>query len=187
MAVRKAVADLLRDREATGPLPTVQGLLAGLDRQAVPALIDLVLEPPGELSWRVEELLGRLAGEQPPPLPSGDDAAARQKRRDAWSRWWKENGAGINLARLQRTAAVPGHHSRSRDARQQGLGVRPRRQGPVGTRRAAMSHRRPGAAGRPGARRRAEWPRVTERDRAGKVLWEQRSRLPSPASGWPTA
>ncbi len=144
----------------------------------MPALIDLVLEPPGELSWRVEEILGRLAGEQPPPLPSGDDAAARQKRRDAWSLWWKEKGAGINLARLNERppflgiTLVPEMHANKvwefdRDGKV--LWELGGLQCPIDAQ--VLPAGRVLVAELNGNR-------VTERDRAGKVLWEHKVQTP---------
>jgi hypothetical protein len=92
---RAAVTPLLADPDPHVRLAAAEGLLVGRERAAVPVLIAAVADGPPELAERAESLLLRLAGEQS-PNPAGDARA----RRDAWARWWANNGARIDLARL---------------------------------------------------------------------------------------
>ena len=63
---RAAVAKLLRDPEMRVRLRAVQGLLAGRDKAAVPALIELLTCEVPDVTWQAEELLVRLAGDKAP-------------------------------------------------------------------------------------------------------------------------
>ena len=56
-------------------------LVHSQDRQAVPALIDLVAELPLTQTAAAQELLRRLAGANAPAFPPTDDAAARDELR----------------------------------------------------------------------------------------------------------
>src|SRR5262249_55908809 len=67
-----------------------------------------LLEPPGELGFRTEEILVRLAGEQTPSGSWGEDLTGRQKRREAWSKWWTEHGPRVDLAKLAQIPAFLG-------------------------------------------------------------------------------
>jgi HEAT repeats/PQQ-like domain len=175
---RTAVAGLLADRDPQVRLRAVQGLLAGLDRKAVPALIDLVREPSGEISWAADDLLALLAGEEPPDLPFGDDDATRQKRRDGWSQWWSKNGAGVNLARLSEPPPILGitlvpemHANKVWEADQSGkvLWQMDGLQCPID------------AQVLPGGRllvAEINGHKVTERDRSGKILWTHNVQTP---------
>jgi hypothetical protein len=107
-AQRTAVAPLLTDPQPEVRYRAIQAFLAARDPAGVAPLIELTLEPPGELAYRVEDLLQRLAGEQYPDLPRGDSAADRQKRRDTWKTWWQAQGPKINLARLDEGPAFLG-------------------------------------------------------------------------------
>lgn len=59
------------------------------DAKAVSTLITLLTELPLEQARQAEEYLTELAGEQAPKTPLGNDAATRQKCRDAWATWWQ--------------------------------------------------------------------------------------------------
>ncbi|HTU91670.1 MAG TPA: HEAT repeat domain-containing protein [Gemmataceae bacterium] len=93
-AIRKLLADSNRSVRMKVALA-----LAGIgQRDAVPALIDVLGELPSAESEPAEEYLQRLAGDKPPAnLPSGDDSASRKKRQQAWAAWWKANGERIAL------------------------------------------------------------------------------------------
>jgi hypothetical protein len=67
-------------------------------RQAVPVLIDLLADLPGEQRWQAEEILYALAGPKAPPPEAADDLAARQKYRAAWRAWYAAHGARAQLA-----------------------------------------------------------------------------------------
>jgi hypothetical protein len=98
---RAAVKTLLNDPEATVRLRAAQGLIAGRERDAVPALVSLLGTAPVSIAWQAEELLCRLAGEQAPPVSIGSGADSdRAKSRDAWQVWWRTQGPKLDLAHL---------------------------------------------------------------------------------------
>jgi hypothetical protein len=95
---RAAVRRLLDAPEAWVRHHAARGLVLAGDRAAVPALAALVAEKDPRVRWQAEELLHRLAGERGPNLPAGVDEDAQRLRASAWRLWWKEHGAGIDLA-----------------------------------------------------------------------------------------
>lgn len=98
---RAAVRPLLKDTDLRVRFLAAEALLFGGDRTAVPVVIALLTEAPLSQSWQIEELLFRLAGEQPPAISLGDGSlAARHKARAAWDAWWAKNGGRVDLARL---------------------------------------------------------------------------------------
>lgn len=171
-AQREATRGLLADPDLRVRFRAAQGLLAGRDRDAVPALIDLLRDGPADLVWRVESLLYQLAGEQAPSVPAGDGSpAARAKRRDAWAGWWEEHGAKIDLAKLQETPVLLGFTV--------GISWNANKVwevGPDGKVRWELSVPGPmDAQVLPGGRvliAEAGSGKVTERDQRGNVLWE---------------
>jgi HEAT repeat protein len=94
--VRKLLAT---EQDAEVRLRTLLALAARGDRDAVPALIDLLPALSAGQVRDAEEFLNRIAGENAPAVPLGGDEAARRKARDAWAAWWKENGARVDLVR----------------------------------------------------------------------------------------
>jgi HEAT repeat protein len=94
------VRELLSDKDPNVRLRTGLALLAGRDKEAPPALIEL-LDGPDDLRWRAEEALRRLAGDKAPASVSGDDAEARRKRRDRWAAWWQDEADKIDPARFE--------------------------------------------------------------------------------------
>jgi HEAT repeat protein len=100
-AHKAAVARLLKDKDPGVRYRTAQALFAAKDREGVAALINLLGDAPTELANRVEALLLHIAGEKVPSIARGGDSAAERKQwRGAWARWWKENGARIDLTRI---------------------------------------------------------------------------------------
>lgn len=78
------------------------------DRSAVPALIGLLAELPPAEAWPVQELLGRMAGENAPATTPGTDEAARRRNRDAWQGWWDKHGAATDLTKLDTEPGMQG-------------------------------------------------------------------------------
>jgi hypothetical protein len=96
----------LTDANADVRLRTALALVTrAKDKSAVPGMIGLLAELPQSSGWRIEDVLVRLAGADAPKVTLGEDAAVRQKCRDAWKEWWDKNGAAIDLAKLD--AAPP--------------------------------------------------------------------------------
>jgi HEAT repeat protein len=100
-----AVRKLFKDADGFVRLRAALALANVHDKEAVPVLIGLLGELPLEEGRPAEELLQRLASGRGPAETSGDDEAARKKRRDNWLAWWKDNGAKVDMAVLK--AAPP--------------------------------------------------------------------------------
>jgi hypothetical protein len=104
-----ALRKLLADADQGVRVRVALALVEAKDKAAVPALIDLLEKATGEDRDRVEELLGLLAGEKAPAPPPGADAAARRKYRLAWDAWWRENGAGLDLSKVELAGRMLGY------------------------------------------------------------------------------
>jgi hypothetical protein len=103
-----AARRLLQDRDPLVRLLVALALARAGDREAVPVLIALLTELPEEQTWRAEDVLLRLAGDQAPNQPLGLASEERRKVRDAWQGWWQRNRDQVNLARLADTPALLG-------------------------------------------------------------------------------
>jgi hypothetical protein len=107
-ASRDEAVRLLADADDHVRFRTAQGLLAARDKRSVPALLALLGNSPPELSWRVEDILYRLAGEKAPMVSSGTTDRERKAWQDAWKTWWDREGDKVDLARVD--AATPFLH-----------------------------------------------------------------------------
>jgi HEAT repeat protein len=100
-AHRTAASRLLRDPEPAVRYRTALGMLAARDREALPTLVNLLLDAPPELAARAEDALIRLAGEQSPAVGSAaGNPAERKTWHAAWERWQREQGSKVDLGRL---------------------------------------------------------------------------------------
>jgi hypothetical protein len=108
---KDALHKLLSDHEALVRFRVAQGLAYARQRDAVPALINVLPELPLDLAWQAEDFLFRMvetAALTPPSAAVGNDPATRLKSRDAWLAWWKAEGAHVDLAKLQETPKMMG-------------------------------------------------------------------------------
>jgi hypothetical protein len=180
---RAAARPLLADRDPDVRLRVALALVTvARDREAVPALIDLLGELPQTQGWRAEEVLCRLAGDDAPKLSLGSDEAARKACRDAWKDWWGRQGAGVDLARLDQAPRMLGYTLLvEMDTR--GVGGRVRELGPDRAQRWHIDGLQLplDAQVLPGNRVLiAEYGgrQVTERDLQGHTLWTKRTPMP---------
>jgi HEAT repeat protein len=97
---RPALRKLLQDPDATVRQQVALALAASGDREAVPALIAQLADMPVDQQFLAEEYLSRMAGDRAPSVRPGMDAATRQKARDVWDAWWRQNGPTVSDARL---------------------------------------------------------------------------------------
>lgn len=105
-----AARKLLSDADPDVRLRTTYAaVLFAKDKSAVPGLINLVADVPATHSWRAEELLTRLAGDNVPAIPFGRDDETRKKARDVWSEWWAKSGDSIDMAKLDVVPQLLGH------------------------------------------------------------------------------
>jgi HEAT repeat protein len=174
-----AIRKLLGDADPAVRLKTALALAGIRERDAVPILIELIGELPAAQSAPAEEYLFRVALERAPTnLPAGDDITGekRQKRRQAWAKWWQDNGAHVALVDRYPPGGVERYHGYTLMALMNdgivlelGADRKPRWQmnGLLGPRDAVVV----------GADRVliAEWngQRVTERNLRGEVLWQK--------------
>ena len=78
----------------------------GREKELIPELIRLMGEVSFDRGWKGEELLWRIAGEEGPAVSLGNDAAARQKARDEWQKWWVANEKKVDLAKLDADSSL---------------------------------------------------------------------------------
>jgi hypothetical protein len=95
-----AIRKLLYDPDPTVRLQVGLALAFAQEKEAIPVLIELLVQVPQTQAWRVEDLLFRLAEDKAPPVSLGADDAGRRKCKEAWSAWWKTAGATMDLAKL---------------------------------------------------------------------------------------
>jgi hypothetical protein len=104
-----AIHRLLKDPEVTVRLQVGLALTTLKEKDAVPVLIDLLPQLTYAQLGPVEDVLYRLAEDKAPDLAAGSDPETRRKYRDAWARWWKDEGDKLDLARLDQAARFLGY------------------------------------------------------------------------------
>jgi hypothetical protein len=104
-----AVRQRLRDPEAAVRLKVGLALASLREKDAVPVLIDLLAVLDHGALGPVEDLLYRLAEDKAPDAVPGNDAESRRKYRDAWARWWKDEGGALDMARLDAAGRFLGY------------------------------------------------------------------------------
>jgi len=174
------IRKMLTDSEPAVRLKVALALAGTGQRDAVPALIDLLGQLPIADAEPAEEYLQRLAGDHAPTnIPSGDDNASRKKRQQAWAAWWKTNGERVRLVERYPPAGTErylGHVllvlansgevlelDRDRKERWKLTGLmNPRDVEVLGNDRILV----------------AEWgaQRVTERNRKGDIIWQKQTQ-----------
>jgi hypothetical protein len=186
---RTRAKSLLRDPDASVRFRAAQGLVAGKEKEGVPALITVLLDAPTGLAWQAEELLCQLAGEKGPQVSIGAGSdVERHKCQRAWAGWWRERGPALDLAKFDPDKRVlgltllvvyDGYANGQGRVWEFGPDRRPRWsidanvQGPID------------GQVLPGSRLLlAEYnaQRVTERDFQGRVLWEYRVNNGNPVA-----
>ena len=100
-SLQPRIRKMLRDADATVRLRAAQALFDVHDKEAVPTLIALLVDLPRDQAWRAEDVLCVMAGEKAPNGSLGNDDNARREYRKSWEQWWKENGEGLDLAKLE--------------------------------------------------------------------------------------
>lgn len=94
--VRKCLAD----KDAVVRMTVALAMTRQHDKDAVPVLIDSLVEAAPEQISPAEDLLIRLSGGQPPATSTpGNDKDSRTKFRDAWAAWLKTQNP-VDMSRL---------------------------------------------------------------------------------------
>jgi HEAT repeat protein len=86
---RAAVKPLLKDPRPVVRLRAALGLARRSDVEAVPVIIDLLAELPGEHRQLAEEFMLELAGDWKIELPEGKSPLLTKLRKEVWAGWWK--------------------------------------------------------------------------------------------------
>jgi hypothetical protein len=175
---RAEIRPLLRDPDMNVRLQVALALASAEDKDAVPALIQLLEDLPLTRAWQAEELLLYLAGDEKPAAPLGRDPGYRHRAREAWQAWWNEHGAKVDLTRVRDRNRLKGYTLLvmldAGRAIELGTDEKPRLQfdGIEYPLDAQML---------PGDRLLAaeyHGDRVTERNAQGKIIWEKRIDQP---------
>src|SRR5262249_42921894 len=94
---RKAVQQLLDDADVHVRLRTALALLAGQEKAAVPALIQLLVAFPAKQGWKAEEALLKLARARAARGSARSEVGERERYRDLWIAWWSQNRETVRL------------------------------------------------------------------------------------------
>jgi hypothetical protein len=97
---RPAIRKLLKDPEPLVRMRAGLALVEVKEKEPIPILIALLTEKPKLETGPIEDLLYLLAGEKAPTIDTGTDDAGRRKYRDAWDKWWRDEGKGLDLAKF---------------------------------------------------------------------------------------
>ncbi len=99
---RQRVAPMLDDSDARVRFETAAALARFGDKKAVAVLLALLDDGPFTLACHAEYLLRILAEDRSPEASlDKDDLVARKQCRTAWETWWKTEGARVDLSRLK--------------------------------------------------------------------------------------
>jgi len=176
---RAALTILIKDKDAKVRYHAARSLARTGDKAAVPPLIRLLGEAPEGIAAQTEDLLFTLAGEKAPTVSLGNDEASRKNCQETWEKWWKTNSDKVEMARLTAEEPLLGLTVISELDGGKGLG-KVWECGQDGKPRWLFEDVRSPIDVRPlpGGRllvAEHQGNRVTERDRKGKILWEQRT------------
>ena len=93
---------LLLDPNPAVRLRTGLALIRQPDKEAIPALIDLLGELPQQEAAKIDALFKELAGEWAPGLPlKSDTPLGRRIRHDVWAAWWRTTNDPALLAEFR--------------------------------------------------------------------------------------
>jgi HEAT repeat protein len=107
---RDGVVALLKDPNPTVRWRVATALVLAKNKEAMPVLIDSLVEATQGQAWQIEDMLYRLAdGKSPPAVSLGVDPASRKKYRDAWRGWWDQHAKDVDLAVLHQAPKLLGY------------------------------------------------------------------------------
>ena len=186
---RREAVKLMTDRDTRVRFCAAMSLLRAREVEAVGPLMALLSEAPTSLAWQVEDLLFRIAGEKAPAVSVGTGAdAERKKCRDAWEKWWKDEGKKIDLKKVNFEDALLGltlvaeldgsrgdGNGRVWECRRDGTAVREMTKAnrPIDVQALPGGHFLVAEHGT---------MRVAQFDRDGKVVWEHKTTTSQPVS-----
>lgn len=103
------VRKLLKDGDAAVRLRVALNLIYLKEKEALPVLVECMEHLNPEQLWPAEEILVRLAGENPPSVSLGTNDTSRKETRKAWQAWLDANAGKIDLAKLDQAQALLGY------------------------------------------------------------------------------
>ncbi len=92
---------LLTDQSPKVRFQAARSLIRMGEKQAVPVVLDLLVEAPLVTAWQSERILYHLAGIDAPAIGLQGTEDSRRKCRKAWNTWWVANERRIDLANLR--------------------------------------------------------------------------------------
>jgi hypothetical protein len=98
--LKPTVLKVLQDPDPLVRLRVALALAQHQEKSAIPVLIELLGRLAPDQAWAAEDLLLRLAGDQPPAVALGTDDSSRRRCQAAWTEWWNRNSARVDLAKL---------------------------------------------------------------------------------------
>jgi HEAT repeat protein len=106
---RDAARKLLQDPDITVRLQVARAFLGAHDKDAVPALINLIADVTKDQAEQVFDDLFRLAEDKAPAVAFAEDKDARKKCQDAWAAWWKTNSDKVDMAKFDSADRLLGY------------------------------------------------------------------------------
>ena len=106
---RARVLAQLKDSDPFVRLRTALALAAKNEKAGVPVLIDSLDKVPVSQAWLAEDLLLRIAGDGAPSVALGQDDTGGKRCQAAWTTWWKTHGEQIDLKKRQASQQPRGY------------------------------------------------------------------------------
>jgi hypothetical protein len=99
--LRASIRPLLTDSHPRVRLEAAHALLLAREKEAMPALIELLRCDAADIGYRADWLLHLAAGPKAPQGSAGDGSpATRRQWHDAWVSWWKARGDSFEVPRI---------------------------------------------------------------------------------------
>jgi len=105
---RRPVAKLMADTDARVRFEAAAALTRSGDKSAMAILIAQLTDAPDPITWQVQEILARLAGDDAPVFGLGTAAAEHRQAREDWEKWWAARGEKLYLTRVRNEGLLSG-------------------------------------------------------------------------------
>jgi hypothetical protein len=108
----KEYADTFR-KNLKDPAPEIRfraglGLIELREKEGLPVLVESLKHLGPDQSWKVEDVLLRLAGEEAPSVSLGADNASKNACHDAWNKWFVAHSDKLDLKKLDEARPMLG-------------------------------------------------------------------------------
>jgi len=120
-AQRKAVGELLDDKDLAVRFRAAQGLIGAGTREALPVLVESLRQGPEGLAELAEEILLQAAGTTAPKIRFAAERPERDKCHQAWKQWLQAHQANVDLSKVDIGMSAANTTVRAREAVRQML------------------------------------------------------------------